>query len=79
MPLTDTQRELHAAIRLAQADYIVRFPERERSVAERQAREASMKAMFAAWEEENRKNPPSREECEKHDRMLERMRRERTG
>lgn len=79
LPTTAEERELRAAIKLAQADYIVRFPERECSAAERQARVASLNAMFAAWEEDNRKNPPTREECESYDRMLERMRRERAG
>jgi hypothetical protein len=79
LPLTADQRELRAAVKLAQADYIQRFPEREPSSAEKLARAASVQAMFAAWEEDYRKNPPTREECEDYDRMLERMRRERAG
>lgn len=72
-------RELLAATRLAQADYIRRFPESEPSPAERKTRAAAIKAMFAAWDVEYRKNPPSPEECESYDRMLERMNHEHTG
>lgn len=41
------------------------------------ARSASVRAMFASWEEHNRKNPVSREESESYDRMLARMAAER--
>ncbi|MBI4626244.1 MAG: hypothetical protein HY736_23870 [Verrucomicrobia bacterium] len=47
--------------------------------AEIKARSVRVRAMFARWEEEERKNPPSREECESYDRMLARMRAERAG
>lgn len=77
--MTAEEKELLAAVRLAQADYIRRFPEPAPSPAERKTRAAAVKAMFAAWAEEDRKNPPSRAECESYDRMLERMNRERTG
>jgi hypothetical protein len=77
--ISANDRELLAATRLAQADYIRRFPEPAPSPAERKTRAAAVKAMFAAWADEDRKNPPARAECESYDRMLDRMERERTG
>jgi hypothetical protein len=43
------------------------------------ARSAAVRAMFLSWEEDNRKNPVSREESESYDRMLARMAAERAG
>jgi hypothetical protein len=43
------------------------------------ARSAAVRAMFASWEQDNRKNPVSREESESYDRMLARMAAERAG
>ncbi|MBP7482132.1 MAG: hypothetical protein KA788_06315 [Lacunisphaera sp.] len=77
--MTADERELLAAVRLAQADYIRRFPEPAPSSAERKSRAAAVKALFAAWNDEDRQNPPSPAECESYDRMLERMNRERAG
>lgn len=52
---------------------------RPHTPAEIKARSAAIRAMFASWEEDNRKNPVSREESESYDRMLARMAAERAG
>lgn len=73
--------ELADEIRAARKAAKARFGHliRPLTPAEIEARSARIRAMFASWQEENRKNPVTREESESYDRMLARMAAERAG
>ena len=73
----DLAAELAAARNAAQQRYGHLL--RPRTPAEIADHTARVRAMFARWEEDNRKNPVSRDESESYDRMLARMAAERAG